>query len=40
MDRGYEKIEAKLKAVGAQIHRMGDVFPVKEVEAFARQLTN
>jgi UDP-N-acetylglucosamine 1-carboxyvinyltransferase len=40
MDRGYEKIEAKLKAVGAQIHRMGDVFPVKEIEAFARQLTN
>ena len=35
MDRGYEKIEAKLKAVGAQIHRMGDVFPVKEAEAFA-----
>ncbi len=35
MDRGYERIEEKLKAVGAQIHRMGDVFPVKEAEAFA-----
>jgi UDP-N-acetylglucosamine 1-carboxyvinyltransferase len=35
MDRGYERIEEKLKGVGAQIHRMGDVFPVKEAEAFA-----
>ena len=36
MDRGYEKIESKLKSVGAQIHRMGDVFPTKEIEEFAR----
>ena len=35
MDRGYERIEEKLKAVGAQIQRMGNVFPVEEVEAFA-----
>jgi UDP-N-acetylglucosamine 1-carboxyvinyltransferase len=35
MDRGYERIEAKLKDVGAQIHRMGNVFPVKEPEAVA-----
>ncbi len=35
MDRGYERIEEKLKGVGAQIHRMGNVFPVKEAEAFA-----
>ncbi len=35
MDRGYERIEEKLKGVGAQIHRMGDVFPAKEAEGFA-----
>jgi UDP-N-acetylglucosamine 1-carboxyvinyltransferase len=35
MDRGYERIEEKLKGVGAQIQRMGNVFPVKEAEAFA-----
>jgi UDP-N-acetylglucosamine 1-carboxyvinyltransferase len=35
MDRGYERIEEKLKAVGAQIQRMGNIFPVEEVEAFA-----
>src|SRR5246127_853244 len=35
MDRGYERIEAKLKGVGAEIHRMGNVFPVKEAEAVA-----
>ncbi len=29
MDRGYERIEAKLSAVGAQIQRMGNVFPPK-----------
>jgi UDP-N-acetylglucosamine 1-carboxyvinyltransferase len=35
MDRGYERIEAKLKEVGAEIHRMGNVFPVKQTEALA-----
>ena len=35
MDRGYERIEAKLKAVGAEIYRMGNVFPLKEAEAVA-----
>jgi UDP-N-acetylglucosamine 1-carboxyvinyltransferase len=32
MDRGYERIEAKLAGVGAEIHRMGNVFPPKEDE--------
>ncbi|HZL53467.1 MAG TPA: UDP-N-acetylglucosamine 1-carboxyvinyltransferase, partial [Terracidiphilus sp.] len=27
MDRGYERIEEKLQGVGAQIQRMGDIFP-------------
>src|SRR6201993_537653 len=27
MDRGYERIEEKLRGVGAQIRRMGDLFP-------------
>ncbi len=27
MDRGYEHIEEKLQGVGAQIQRMGDIFP-------------
>jgi UDP-N-acetylglucosamine 1-carboxyvinyltransferase len=27
MDRGYERIEEKLRGVGAQIRRMGNVFP-------------
>jgi UDP-N-acetylglucosamine 1-carboxyvinyltransferase len=35
MDRGYEQIEEKLKGVGAQIQRMGNVFPAREAEAFA-----
>jgi UDP-N-acetylglucosamine 1-carboxyvinyltransferase len=26
MDRGYERIEEKLRSVGAQIQRLGDVF--------------
>jgi UDP-N-acetylglucosamine 1-carboxyvinyltransferase len=30
MDRGYERIEEKLRGVGAQIRRMGDVFAPKE----------
>jgi UDP-N-acetylglucosamine 1-carboxyvinyltransferase len=29
MDRGYERIEEKLAGVGAQIRRMGDIFPEK-----------
>jgi len=35
MDRGYERIEEKLRGVGAQIQRMGNVFPPKEAEGFA-----
>jgi UDP-N-acetylglucosamine 1-carboxyvinyltransferase len=30
MDRGYERIEEKLRGVGAQIRRMGNIFPSKE----------
>ncbi|HVC45784.1 MAG TPA: UDP-N-acetylglucosamine 1-carboxyvinyltransferase [Terracidiphilus sp.] len=33
MDRGYERFEEKLRGVGAQIHRMGNVFPASEHEA-------
>jgi UDP-N-acetylglucosamine 1-carboxyvinyltransferase len=33
MDRGYERIVEKLRGVGAQIHRMGNVFPSPEGEA-------
>jgi UDP-N-acetylglucosamine 1-carboxyvinyltransferase len=29
MDRGYERIEEKLRGVGAQIRRLGNVFPAK-----------
>jgi UDP-N-acetylglucosamine 1-carboxyvinyltransferase len=29
IDRGYERIEEKLRGVGAQIRRMGDVFAKK-----------
>ena len=29
MDRGYERLEEKLRGVGAQIRRMGDVFGKK-----------
>ena len=32
MDRGYEHIEEKLRGVGAEIARMGNVFPAKEEE--------
>jgi len=35
MDRGYERIEEKLRGVGAQIRRMGNVFPAKEDETSA-----
>jgi UDP-N-acetylglucosamine 1-carboxyvinyltransferase len=33
IDRGYERIEEKLRGVGAQIRRMGDLFssPKREV---------
>jgi UDP-N-acetylglucosamine 1-carboxyvinyltransferase len=30
MDRGYEHFEEKLRAVGAEIQRMGNVFPARE----------
>jgi len=33
IDRGYEHIEEKLKAVGAQIRRIGEMFPKKAVAA-------
>jgi UDP-N-acetylglucosamine 1-carboxyvinyltransferase len=32
MDRGYERIEQKLSGVGAEIQRMGNVFPAREEE--------
>jgi UDP-N-acetylglucosamine 1-carboxyvinyltransferase len=32
MDRGYEHIEEKLRGVGAQIRRMGNIFPPKDDE--------
>jgi UDP-N-acetylglucosamine 1-carboxyvinyltransferase len=32
MDRGYERIEEKLRGVGAQIRRMGNIFPNKYEE--------
>jgi UDP-N-acetylglucosamine 1-carboxyvinyltransferase len=32
MDRGYERIEDKLRGVGAQIRRMGNIFPKKNEE--------
>jgi UDP-N-acetylglucosamine 1-carboxyvinyltransferase len=35
MDRGYERIEEKLRGVGAQIRRMGNVFAPKEEEVTA-----
>lgn len=30
MDRGYERFEEKLRSVGAQIRRMGNVFATKD----------
>jgi len=33
MDRGYERIEEKLRSVGAQIRRMGNVFAPREEPA-------
>jgi UDP-N-acetylglucosamine 1-carboxyvinyltransferase len=35
MDRGYERIEEKLRGVGAQIRRMGNVFNTREGETAA-----
>jgi UDP-N-acetylglucosamine 1-carboxyvinyltransferase len=35
MDRGYERIEEKLRGVGAQIQRMGNIFPPSESETAA-----
>ncbi|MDE3201587.1 MAG: UDP-N-acetylglucosamine 1-carboxyvinyltransferase [Acidobacteriota bacterium] len=32
MDRGYERIEEKLRGVGAQIRRMGSIFSPKQTE--------
>jgi UDP-N-acetylglucosamine 1-carboxyvinyltransferase len=36
IDRGYENIEEKLKAVGAQIKRIGEMFPRKATPARAQ----
>jgi UDP-N-acetylglucosamine 1-carboxyvinyltransferase len=36
MDRGYERIEEKLRSVGAQIRRMGNIFTPKDEELIAR----
>jgi UDP-N-acetylglucosamine 1-carboxyvinyltransferase len=33
VDRGYERIEEKLRGVGAQIRRIGEMFPSKKVSA-------
>jgi len=35
LDRGYENIEEKLKAVGAEIRRVGNIFPKRRVGAVA-----
>ncbi len=35
MDRGYERFEEKLLAVGAQIQRMGNIFAPREMETLA-----
>jgi UDP-N-acetylglucosamine 1-carboxyvinyltransferase len=32
MDRGYERIEEKLRGVGAQIRRLGDIFGANKAE--------
>src|SRR5580658_6382582 len=36
MDRGYERIEEKLRGVGAQIRRLGNIFGAKDEELIAR----
>jgi UDP-N-acetylglucosamine 1-carboxyvinyltransferase len=33
IDRGYERIEEKLRGVGAQIKRIGEMLPKKTVPA-------
>jgi UDP-N-acetylglucosamine 1-carboxyvinyltransferase len=33
MDRGYERIDEKLRGVGAQIQRLGNLFPPQSVAA-------
>jgi UDP-N-acetylglucosamine 1-carboxyvinyltransferase len=35
MDRGYERIEEKLRGVGAQIRRLGNIFAPKDAELIA-----
>ena len=35
IDRGYERIEEKLAKVGAQIRRMGNLFPPRNNETNA-----
>lgn len=35
MDRGYERIEEKLRSVGAEIQRLGNIFPARNDEAAA-----
>jgi UDP-N-acetylglucosamine 1-carboxyvinyltransferase len=37
IDRGYERIEEKLRGVGAEIRRMGEVFPKKAAPVGAAQ---
>jgi UDP-N-acetylglucosamine 1-carboxyvinyltransferase len=32
IDRGYENIEEKLKGVGAEIRRVGDIFPKRRAQ--------
>ena len=32
IDRGYERIEDKLRGVGAKIRRIGEVFPQKQAD--------
>ena len=36
MDRGYERIEEKLRNVGAEIERLGNVFAPRPAEARAK----
>ena len=36
MDRGYERIEEKLRGVGAQIRRLGNIFAPKDEELISR----
>lgn len=35
MDRGYERIEEKLRGVGAQIRRLGNIFEPREEPTLA-----